>query len=409
MRGLFRKSHLNGSYYGEDSGMKVQEAEWKKYKSGGRFLMLKYKQDLGGDNVLRGYARKTLRNGYSIMVDWQAQNNRALKKADLNSLNAIMTSWVFTSALTMPITLSTSVSFNEVPPAETNSGKFTVSGTCDPGLRLIAVVMRMSSATPTVLETTPNAKGKFSFNVKLPEEGVWLMTVTAMNGDEEVGEYVMDTTTYQQSLLCNTFNDFGLDMESSLTQTISGDKLVISGTTIGQVTVQCLVDGPVAYSKQVKTNNSGKYSFSIDTSNEGDYHIVVVLSKKRYNTRRFAIDAVREITQKDIESRARESAIKPGYATLVKKISGYVGKTMVYNLYTVSTQQAGEEWMLVMAMNRTKAGKYSNLVYVTAKEDPGFSVDSQHTVYLTCTGMETITGEEDSVEYPAFDLIFTEK
>ena len=405
-RASFRKAYLNASVYGENSGYKVLEAEWKKTSLHGRELQIKYKQTVG-EETIRGYARAMVRNGYHIRIDYRV-TGRNLKNADLKALDTIMGTWKFVSELNVPVSLSAEVEFTQLPPSETNTGKFTVSGTCDAGLRLVAVVLRMSSATPLVLETTASSKGKFSFeNIKLTEEGIWLMTVTVMNGDEEVGEYVLNTITYQSNLLTMNFGDCGgLDLSSDLEQTITGDELTISGTTLGQVTIQCIVDGPTTYSKTVKTNNSGKFSFTVDTSAEGEYSIVLALSKKNANSRRFAIKATRTVTKEDLKARAVKAAIKPGYSTLTEKLSGYTGKIMVYKLYTVSVQQAGDEWIITMAMKRSSAGLYSNFVVVTTDEEPNLSVDSQHTMYGTCTGAYTVENEEGSKSYPGFELIY---
>ena len=67
MRSTYRTSHLKNT---RGDGWTYQSAEWKKTTQYGRFLVLKYKRELDGE-AIRGYARRTIRNGYTITVDYQ--------------------------------------------------------------------------------------------------------------------------------------------------------------------------------------------------------------------------------------------------------------------------------------------------------------------------------------------------
>lgn len=400
-RTAYRTNVAKGESW-KQAGYTVQSAEWKKYATIGRFLMIKYKRALPRETY-RGVARLTVRNGYSIMADLKVFG-RNVSSADQRVLDKVMDSWVFTSILNKPIDVIGEIFFSEEPPTETNTGKFTVSGTCDPGLRLIAVAMRMSSPDPVRFEGNANSKGKFSIDMALPQEGTWLVSVTAMNGDTEVGDFVFDTTTYQKSLLTVNFDKPLPVGEAS----IVGDKLVISGTTMKQTTVQCIVSGGISYNKQIKTNNSGKFTFSIDVSAEGDYDMVLTFTKKGYSTRRYTTAANHTITEADLILRAKETAVKPAYSTLTSKLAGYTGRIMKYKLYVTDIQQAGDEWVLFMAMEQKSNGTYKNYVIVTTDEDPNVSIDSVHTVYATCTGPYEVENAEKTVTYPGFKLITIE-
>lgn len=403
-RSAYRTAHLKNT---RGDGWNYSSAEWKKTTQYGRFLMLRYKRDTA-DGSVSGYARRTIRNGYTITLDYQA-HGRGSKKADDTALNKIIGTWHFTQLLDQPADAAAKVVITSRPPAETNTGKFTVKGTCDPSARLIGVVMRMSSPDPIVYEVTASKKGSFSMEVTLPEEGVWLMTMTAENGNVVTEELVFDTTTYQKTLLpVNLSDGVDLDLAEGAVNTLKSDQTVISGTTIKGVTVQCIVSGPETPEtlKQIKTNGTGAFSFKLDTSAEGDYDITLVFSKKGMSTRRFTLTAGRTLTEADIRSRAREEAVKPAYSTLTKKLDGYTGRTMVYNLYVQEIRQTGDEWLIFMAMTRTKSGVYKNTVVVTTDQEPNFSVDSQQRMYGVCTGPYEVTTEESSQSYPSFRLLF---
>lgn len=398
VRSSYRTQHLKGAQF-KSEGYDYQKAEWKKTTQYGRFLELKYKREIGGD-VVRGYARRTIRNGYTITLDYQVYG-RSLKSADNSALNKVIGTWKFTTVLAKPSDAVAKVEITELPPMETSTGKFSVEGTCDPGLQITAVLLRMSSTTPILLDTTASAKGKFSFDVKLPQEGVWMMSLTVANGDTVTEEMVFDVITYQKTLLpINFADDMPIDFNSTEICQLPSGRLVISGTTLRNTKVQCLINGGV-YQKNVTTNASGKFSFNVDIEEEGDYELVMVFQKKNYATRRLTAQVNRTFTEEDVRLQAKEEAVKPAYTTLNKKITGYTGRTMVYNLHLISAEQTESGWQLKMAMRKLKSG-YRDVVYVLCDEDPGFANDTQHRMYGVCKGEMEVDGKD----YPYFELLF---
>lgn len=395
VRKTFRQSHTNGTYYKAD-GYTYESAEWKRSNSIGRFLVLKYKRATPDGLSYRGYQRRTIRNGYTITLDYQVYG-RGLKTADNTALNKVMDTWGFDEIKEKPANVVSKVAFTAKPPIETTTGKFTVSGTADAGIHLTGVAMRMSAADKVQVEATAGKSGKFEMDVQLPSEGVWLMTVTVDNAGTVTEEVVFDITTYQKTLLT-------VNMDAPLPTVLTEDKLVISGKTMKGTTVQCLAgDG---YQKQITTNNSGAYKFTIDTSNEGVYDLVLVFQKKGYSTRRFTSTATRSLSQQDIMERAREDAVKPGYSTLVEKIKGYTGRTLTYKLYITSISKSGDEWVVFAAMRSTNSG-YKDVVVVTTTEEPKVEVGSQHRIYGTCAGTYLVQNDEEGDKYyPCIELLF---
>lgn len=395
MRTNFRTGHDKGTLYSEN-GITYSAADWKTISDeAGRFLALTYKQNFQG-TTYRGYARRTIRNGYTITVDFRV-TDRELKTADRNDLVDVMNTWKFTQIDELPADAVGAVVFDNEPPAETNTGSFTVEGNCQEGLQVIGVVMRMSSPDPIRVEDTANKSGNFSLDVELTEEGIYLMTVTVLNGDTVVWEKVFNTTTYQKNMI-------PVNLDTPLPTDLTGDKLIISGTTVKNVTVQCMVGD---YSKLIKTNNSGEFSFTIDTSAEGEYNLTLAFDKKGYTSRRMTQTMTRVLTEADKQRQWREEAVKPAYSTLTDKLSGYTGRIMVYTLYVVSYEQNSDGlWVIQMAMDK-KSGQYRNIVIVTTTEDPQLIVDSQVKLYARCTGSYSV---EDSTgatkEYPSFELLF---
>lgn len=416
IRASYRSAHLKGTI-GSNEGYKYQSAEWKNTNQYGRFLMLKYKRTTNGTTT-RGYARRAVRNGYTITLDYKVFG-RSLKTVDLNALNKAIGTWHFTTVLSATavgsttsgekIVTSNGVSssaaatanavFTSEPPHETSTGTFKVKGTCSPNLHIVGVLMRMSSSEPLRMETDASKKGNFTFDVKLPEEGTWLMTLTFKDGTQTVGETVFHTTNYSSTVLPVNFS-------SEVPDVFPSEKYTLSGKTIKGVTIQCIVEG-AGYNKQVKTNNTGEFSFKIPTETDGNYRIILTFQKKGFATRRFSYDVKREMTESQKEEAVRKNAVKPAYSTLTKKLTNYVGRYMTYNLYLTDMVQNADEWVLFMAMRSTKTG-YKDLVVVTTTEDPGnLSIGNQYRIYGQLVGnYEVQNAEGGSSYYPCFELLF---
>ena len=395
VRKEFRTKHTDGTYYGS-SGYTYESGDWKTIKGAGKMLLLTYRYS-GSDGSWQGYQYRTVRNGYTVTIDYKVLG-RSVKKADLTALNTVAETFKFTQTLTKPSSYISKAVFNTEPPTETSTGKFSVEGTCDAGLRLVGTAMRMSSSEVLNVEATAGKTGKFSLDFQLPTEGVWLVTVTVFRGEEVGEEKVFHVTTYQSNLL-------SMNWTCTIPETLTSDTFTITGKTIKGTKVQCIVSGGTTYDKQVTVNGKGTFSFKINTANEGDYNIVVVLQKKGYEARRFTFTATRVVSESEMRERAKSSAVKPNYSTLVENIKKYTGKILTYKMYVKSVSRSGDEWVVLMARKLTGT-TFKEIIAVTCTSDPGFKVGQQYRVYGTCTG--TYKMESEDKYYPCMSLLYTD-
>ena len=141
-------SDKNGYY--RNLGYDYTSAQWKNGKNYARFLVLEYTRSHNGVSYA-GYGRKSIRNGYSIYLECQVYG-RSPKKADNNALQAILDTLKFNEIFPRPSSAVQRVTFDEVPPTETNSGKFTVSGTGTSGQYVILCLMRLSAANLSIMK-----------------------------------------------------------------------------------------------------------------------------------------------------------------------------------------------------------------------------------------------------------------
>ena len=380
-------------------GYDYTSAQWKNYKFGGRFLVLEYSRTVNGMSY-RGIARKTVRNGWHIHVDYQVYDRKP-KTSDKNALEAIMTSWEFHAVTARPADSATRIIFTSTPPQETNTGKFTLAGSGSSGLKVLCVAMRMSTHEVHRFESTTDAKGKFELPIKLPKEGFWLLTYTVYSGETVVEEGAFDPITYDDMLLT-------IRMNTTLpeTMTLTGQSLTISGTTMAKTKVQCIVDG--RYNKAITTNNSGTFSFTFDTAEEGLYNITLVFEKKGYTARRFTCQATRELTAEDRKQSIRDEAVKPSYKNLKDKIDSYRGRYMVYTLNIKEITPTSTGYLTFAGMSKTKSGVYKEMVAIRTTEEPIWRVGTAVRMYLKCLGMYDVVSDEGTSSYPYFDLQFTD-
>lgn len=384
-------------------GYDYTSAQWKNYKKGGRFLQLEYTRTVDG-TTYRGYARKTVNNGWHINVEYQVFG-RSPKKADNSALETIISSWDFVDTIARPsasTTSSANILFGNLPPQETNTGKFTISGTGTTGMKVVCVAMRMSASEVHLFETEINNKGKFELDVQLPREGLWMMTYTVFNGETVVDEGPLDSVTYDDTLLTVKLNT-----KLPATMALTGNELVISGNTMKQTKVQCIVDG--RYNKEITTNNSGNFSFTIDTSEEGLYTITLVFQKKGYDARRFRCEASREFTEGDRKQAIRDEAVKPSYKNLKDKIATYRGRYMVYTLNIKEVSETSTGYLTFAGMSKTKAGVYKEMVAIRSSEKPDWAEGGKARMYLKCLGMYELIDDNGTTEYPYFDLQWIEQ
>lgn len=393
VRGDYRTSHYPRNEY---EGYEFSASEWKNTDNG-RFLVLRYVRRESGEILYRGFMRRTIRNGYQIDFDMQILNRSTTNKDNTN-LNKIWDSFRFVEILPLPPAASAKINITDAPPEETKNQSFDISGYAAEGVKLTAVVMGLSYPDPVVSEVTVGKNGKFALPIKLPREGVFLITITGEYQDEEVVELAYPVT-YQRTLLTVNFTTKPGDV-------VNQDEVTFSGTGEPGASIQIFVNGEAAGSKRVTT--AGKFLVTVDAKEEGSYEVTLVFTKKNLADRRFTFTFTRRWTDQDMLQYLKKQAIKPTYKQLINKMQGYEGRIMGYSAYIVDISESGGDFIIRMALNR-KNGKYSNFILVTASESPSFEVGQRVTMYGTCEGMSLSTSTDESGEQeenlPCFNLL----
>ena len=408
----FINSHKGGSAY-EEQGYSLREVAKKQQANKNYFLRFQYKRTTD-EKIYWGYVAKTVARGYTLVFDYQVYN-RGLRAGDQTQLNRIVNTLDLSdtggSSTGNTAESETGTVFLQItvnPPVETNTDTFTVEGRTAPGAEVVGVLMNQemneNNKDPENFYITADQKsGNFKLKITLPYEKKWQLTLAVMVNDNVEAFKAFPMIEYSKTLLPLTFDSTVPDM-------LTADETVISGTTDKGVTVQCIVTdgGKTNFTKQIRTNGTGRFSFKVPTANEADYHFTLVFSKKGFDTRRYTYDVSRSLSEEERRESIKKSAIRPNYSALTDKSEKYLHQVMGYNLYVTDVQQSGDEWIIVAAMTRN-GEKYKNIVYFTAVEDPGLEIGSRCLMYGEYVGSYIVQVDDGGEQYPAFNLLFVVK
>lgn len=392
MRKHFRVSHTDGSAYGL-LGYNYSSASWNNY--GGnvlRFLQTRYTFSQENQQWA-GAQRRTVRNGYTITLDMQVPG-RKLTDSDVKALETIMKTFDFNKILPLP-ELPIKLVLSSEPPSETHEQSFTVKGSTVAKAEVTITVISTSGTQTDCITDTAGSNGSFSAKVKLPNRGNYVVTVTAHRegGIDSSRTY---SVSYDPQRLIASMN------------TVPGDilenKTVLKGSTESGVHVQLIVTGPVEI---VKTSGGGNFSFTVDTSLEGDYKFRLVMTKKGYNERSFEYTGTRALTQEERNQQLKSSAIHPEYSKLVANSESYNGQIFVYTGYMIEYREGEGSYLYTVALSKS-GSSYKNVIYVNSEVPLSCSVGQQVKIYATKTGdIVTVNGDK-TVAVPKFDILFME-
>jgi len=396
VRAQYRLSHYPDNAF-IDQGFEFSSADWKNTASG-RFLVLRYIKRNNGVLDHRGFMRRTIRNGYEITLDMQVYGRSPTNK-DNTALNKLWETFQFIEVKPLPAAASAKINITSAPPAETNEADFTLEGTAADGVTFSTVVMGLNYPTPMLTETEVGASGKFKIPIKLPKEGVFMVTVTADLNGEDVMELAYPVT-YQRTLLT-------VNVTSAVPEQITTDTFTILGTSTPGAQIQIFVNDELVDHKKVTT--AGRFKVELDTKEEATYAIVLAFSKTGLADRRLNYTVTRKWSETDMVRQLQAEAIKPGYATLVSKIDGYDGRIMGYKCYVVDITQAGNDWIIKLALAK-KATGYANILLATTNEQPTVTADERVMMYGRSVGMSVPSDETDTADaagesYPCFELL----
>lgn len=396
-RATYRASHTNGTFYSK-TDYSFESCEWKNFgDEQGRFLMVRYARKLDGKVAWRGEWRRTIRNGYTLTIDMRV-GNRKVSSGDITALNKIQNSIRFVTMTEAPEALLT-MAFSAPPPESTNTDTFTIKGTTRPGASVVAAYAALQSSKSKVFSTTADAKGAFMIDVTLPSRDLYnlIVNVTVNEGtadEQSISEEF--TVEYDPTALPVSFT-------SPFPEEFTTDSFKLAGTTMTGVTIQLVVNNNL---QTKKTGNNRTFSFTVDTSQEGDYDIQLTFSKKDYDTKVMSYSVRRVMDEGQRRQSIRDASVSPDYAKVSANPEKYEGRVLRYKGYVISVKENENEWVVTFATQKNGDSFKNPIIALSSSPvsvDPGTLV----TLYGTMNGTYTFLSEDGKeVTYPRVSLAF---
>ena len=392
----YRLSHSDGTFYGIQ-GYDYESAQWKNYSGNmKRVLKLKYSLKLGGSVVMRGYQRRTVRNGYTITLDLQV-TGRKLKSADEKFLDKIVSNFSFTEILNSPEG-ACKLTLTQEPDREVTTEKITIAGKTEAYATVVATLISLTDDKTATFSAEAKKNGKFSIAVTFPKQGTFSLNVLATTQDGRTAKRSM-SVMYQRDYI-------PINLKTSIPSILSSDTLEVTGTTVRGVKIQISVSGPISLQKS-KTGT--KFSFTVDTSKEGTYQILLTATKNGMSPRALTFTAVRTMTDAERLERVKKNAELVKYSTLRRNMAKYAGKMLTLSGWVLETTVSGEDHVVRLAINRS-GSTYKDPIYIICKEDPALELYEHVRMYGSLSEnpyVETVDG--GTAEFPRFELMLFEK
>lgn len=391
-RAVYRQSHGKDGAYAV-LGYKYDSVEWKNFENVGRFLMLRYTFREGGELVCRGFQRRTIRNGYTITLDMQVYG-RMLAGKDNTALNTIFDSFHF-SELSQQSKFYAPLEETMSAPIETNVPDFTMKGKTSANASLTAVVSSFSTNKAEVFKTTAKANGVYTLPVKLPQEGIYLMTFTVEIDGKEALSKVYDIK-YQSGLIPVAFS-------SAPPEQLFQESFKVAGNTDKGVNVTLTVNGKES-AKKVGANKA--FSFTVNTKTDGEYKLVLSFTKDGAQTRSFSYTVIKGPPEP--AETPLPLALTPSYDQLISKKDNYDGKPLQFDGYLISNEEKAGEWQMLFALRKTE-GAYADYLLLASNKQVQFPLETKVRAYGTLVGyVNDISIDGKEAMCPKLEISLTE-
>lgn len=389
-RGEYRRLHSSeGSSVAR--GLNYTSVKWGSYPSG-RWLNLEYVKSENGKVAATGVQRRTIVNGTTFTWDLQTLGKGKVKDGDRKILDKILKTFQFTAKEPMP-ELPIKLVEKKTAPAETSQNSFVLQGVTEKNAKLTAVLGSMSTTNTTVFETEAKASGAYTLEIKLPQEDIYMLSLTVQKEGKENLEKQY-AVTYRKGLMDVTV--------SKAPDSVLTDKTVISGKAAKGTKLTLTVNDKTT----TKTlTNKTAFTFETDTSKDGDYTFRLVAQKDGMEDRTFVYTGKRTVTEAERRAQVIDAAQEVSYAKLKKSMDTYDGKVLKVTGTVLSNEEKAGEWLVLLA-GKGGAENPGNVYAVVADKNPGWSAGADVTLYGKVTGTVSMLDENKAdVEYPRLQLV----
>lgn len=386
------------------TGYRYTEATWTNKEGQGRLLNLAYTIRAGEEIVARGLQTYTVRNGAAFTLDLQVKG-RKLEREDERIFADFVESTVYPAGKSAPL-LPVGLTLTGTVPEETHKDTLTISGETTKGAVVKAWVLPPDGEQMTdVGQIKAGGGGTFKLEIKLPSPGDWRLYIKSeLDGYEpsEDGRWI----SYDPKRIPVTFTSYPEGV-------VTDSQIIVSGKTISGVTIQCMEGDE---NKKRTTGSDGNFSFKLDRAIVGDRQVVLSLTKKNYDNRRFDIAFNRQWARADHVKYLSEKVQSLSYENLSTNPEKYVGRLVRYSGEVLDVSSAGSRVYVQLGMKQDKEGAWTERIVAFADGlEVLLTAGDMASLYIEVTTETfafsgvTAEGDEIDIDLPAVKLLTYEK
>ena len=381
------------------TGYRFTSAEWTNRDGQGRILWMNYTLRYDDEIIARGLQAFTVRGGRRLTLQFRTTGK--VEAADETMFKNFVAGFVFPEAdaeemRLLPVELTVTGGL----PEETNQKKLTLRGKTEKKATVAASVVDADGNTTPCGSVAAGSDGAFRLTAELPGEGEWQLIVTATKDG-----YADSSLT---SLLTCKYNMMPVNFTSYLSGDVYDDKLILSGKTLPSVKIQC-IEGET--NKTSHSDSSGNFSFTLDRGITGKRTVVLAMSKKGYNERRFVIEFNRCWAEGEYAQYLQNQAESLSYKNLVEKGDRFIGRIVCYDGTVEDISSSGARTYVRFARDGDKTAQ---LVAVLDGGEVSVAAGETARLYFRVTGesytmsMLGTDGEVRDAELPSVTLLSLE-
>lgn len=380
------------------TGFRYTEAEWSNRQDQGRILNLVYNIRNGEEITYRGRQAYTVRNGWTFVLDIRAQGRR-LTTDEERAFTAFVASAAFPESVDVP-PMPTGLTIKGTLPEETYKADVSLRGTTTKGATVSAYLLPDEGDPIHMGSDNADSGGEFRVDFQIPSSGDWRLYIKSeLEGYQTTEEAAW--ISYYPRRIPVTFTSYP-------TGDVYDSQIVISGTTISGVTIQCM-EGDT--NKKVKTG-SGDFSFTLDRTAMGERTVILSFSKKDFDNRRYEIVFNRQMEREDYAKMLDSQVQSLSFANLTENAEKYLGRLVKYSGEVLRVSSAEGMTYVQLGVKQDKEGNWTEQIIAVA-DNVAVSLyeGDKATVYFEVTGdfygfpSMTSEGEQEEIELPAVKLL----
>ncbi len=373
MRTEIRAGFLNKEAWAL-TGYRYTEAEWTNKSTQGRQLRLTYSIRSGEETVARGFQAYTIRNGMAFTLDLKVEGRKPTT-AEQRVFEDFISATIYPASLDMPL-LPVGLAVTGTLPEETYTADLIVKGETMKAANIAAWLLPTDEEAIRLNETVATSSGAFTLELTLPGEGEYrLYLVASLDGfaDSEIGSWI----SYSKRRIPVTFTEVPDGVYQA-------SQIIVSGKTIPGVTIQCM-EGET--NKKTVTGSGGEFSFKMDRTITGPRTIVLSMTKKGFDNRRFDIVFDRQWKMDDYIRYLADKVQNLSYKNLSTRGGDFVGRLVKYTGRVMELSAAGGRTYVQFALTQTKTGVWTDqIVAFTDGMEMTLAEGDAATLYVEVTG-----------------------